>query len=111
MVDGGVISASTTSCYHAFSVFVKGCGVLTVGPQGGDVASLLYMVFVREGMGVDEGTRWVRDKLERSWRKLSPPAQEMLRQQYQAALVVLGGPAGEDSTAETQRARRHAERD
>jgi uncharacterized protein len=51
--------------------------------------SLLHLTFVQWQMTVDEGTRWVRAKLTRSWNKLSPQVQEMMREQYEAALKVL----------------------
>jgi len=53
------------------------------------VPSLLELAFVQRGMGIDEGTRWVRAKLERSWNKLSPQVREMMREKYEAALVTL----------------------
>ncbi|MBZ0298921.1 MAG: HD domain-containing protein [Anaerolineae bacterium] len=53
------------------------------------VPSLMRMVFVERGLGIDEGTRWVRAKLERSWKKLSPLAQEMMRDKYCAVLKTL----------------------
>jgi HD superfamily phosphodiesterase len=53
------------------------------------VPSLLHLVFVQRGLGIDEGTQWVREKLERSWNKLSPPVQALLRQRYEAVLQVL----------------------
>ena len=53
------------------------------------VPSLLHLVFVRRGMGIDEGTRWVKAKLERSWKKLSPQIQELMREKYEAALKTL----------------------
>ncbi len=53
------------------------------------VPSLLYLAFVRQGMDIPSGTRWVRAKLERSWRKMSRSAQTMMRAQYLAALQTL----------------------
>lgn len=53
------------------------------------VPSLMRMVFVERGLGIDEGTRWVRAKLERSWSKLSPLAQDMMREKYHAVLKTL----------------------
>lgn len=53
------------------------------------VPSLLELAFVQRGMGIDEGTRWVKAKLERSWNKLSPQVQDMVREKYQAALITL----------------------
>ena len=53
------------------------------------VPSLLYLTFVRLGMGIDEGTTWVSEKLERSWRKLCPEAKVLMREQYAAARLLL----------------------
>ena len=53
------------------------------------VPSLLYLAFVRFGMGIDEGTAWVREKLARSWQKLYPEAQAMMKDRYEAAQVLL----------------------
>ncbi|MFQ5797799.1 MAG: HD domain-containing protein [Bacteroidota bacterium] len=53
------------------------------------VPSLLHLAFVQHGMGIDEGTRFVKAKLEHSWNKLSPRVQEMIRTKYEAALRTL----------------------
>ena len=53
------------------------------------VPALLHLAFVQHGMGIDEGSSWVRKKLERSWSKLSPPVREMMRDKYEAALKTL----------------------
>jgi uncharacterized protein len=53
------------------------------------VPSLLHLAFVQRGMGIDEGTRWVREKLGRSWNKLSPSVQALMRERYEAVLQVL----------------------
>lgn len=51
--------------------------------------SLLYLAYVQHQMSIDEGCRWVRDKLQRSWNKLCPEAREIMQEQYQSALNVL----------------------
>ena len=53
------------------------------------VPSLLHLVFVQRGMGIDPGSQWVRDKLQRSWRKLAPQVQELMREKYASALKTL----------------------
>jgi uncharacterized protein len=53
------------------------------------VPALLHLAFVQHGMGIDEGAGWVRAKLERSWKKLSPEVQDMVRAEYEAALLAL----------------------
>ncbi len=54
--------------------------------------SLLYLAFVQHRMGIDEGTAWVRAKLERSWTKISPRIRETVRERYAAAMAVLTPP-------------------
>lgn len=49
------------------------------------VPSLFYLVFVQHQMEIDEGTAWVRAKLERSWNKLCPEGKEMIEEKYEAA--------------------------
>jgi len=51
--------------------------------------SLLYLAYVQHQMTIDEGSKWVRDELQRSWNKLCPEAQEIMREQYHSALKVL----------------------
>jgi uncharacterized protein len=53
------------------------------------VPSLLRLAFAERQMGIDEGTQWVRSKLERSWGKLSSRVQEMVQEKYEAALTTL----------------------
>ncbi len=53
------------------------------------VPSLLNYAFVQRGMGIDEGALWVRNKLERTWNKLSPQMQKRMREKYEAALKTL----------------------
>lgn len=63
----------------------------------GQAPSLLHLAFVQHGLDIDEGTRWVRKKLERSWNKLRPQVQEAMREQYQAALKTLAVPEDNDA--------------
>ena len=53
------------------------------------VPSLLHLVFVQHGMGTDEGTAWVKAKLQRSWNKLNPEVQALVQNHYEAALETL----------------------
>lgn len=54
-----------------------------------NVPALLYSAFIQHGMGIDEGTQWLRRKLERSWDKLTPQVQEMVKDKYEAAIKIL----------------------
>lgn len=53
------------------------------------VPSLLHLAFVQHGMGIDEGTAWVREKLKRSWSKLNPVVRDMMREKFESALRTL----------------------
>ena len=54
-----------------------------------NVHSLLYLAFVVHKKEIDEGTKWVLDKLERSWNKLIPEAKEIIREKYDAIKLAL----------------------
>ena len=60
------------------------------------VPALMYLVYVRKGMGIDEGARWIREKLARSWNKLSPQVREHARGRFEAALLLLSDPVSEE---------------
>ena len=53
------------------------------------VPSLLHSAYVLKKMGIDNGTKWVRYKLERSWNKLTFQVQELIRDKYESALKIL----------------------
>ena len=53
------------------------------------IPALLYFVFVRLGMDVDEGTKWLKDKLNRSWTKLIPEAKEIVKDKYEATKIIM----------------------
>lgn len=58
-----------------------------------EVPSLLYLAYVRKGLDIDDGKRWVSDKLRRSWTKLCEAAQDMMLTQYHSALITLQDPS------------------
>jgi len=49
-----------------------------------NVDSLLQLAYVIHKMGIDEGTKWVLEKLERSYKKLIPEAKEIIEKKYKA---------------------------
>lgn len=53
------------------------------------IPSLLYLAYVRKEMGIDAGSKWVRQKIERSWNKLTPRVRELMLPKYEAALKTL----------------------
>lgn len=54
-----------------------------------NLPSLLHLAYVQRGMGIMEGAAWVRAKLARSWKKLDPVVQAMVKDQYEAAKKLL----------------------
>lgn len=53
------------------------------------VPSLFFVAYSNLGMTIDEGHRWVRDKLERDWEKLSDTGKDYIQSRYEAARMVL----------------------
>lgn len=49
-----------------------------------NIGSMFYLAFVIHKMGSEEGTKFVLEKLERSWNKLSDNAKELIREKYEA---------------------------
>ena len=54
-----------------------------------NIPSLLYLVFVKFEMEIDEGVDRVKKKLERSWNKLNPEMKKNIKDKYQAAIKIL----------------------
>jgi uncharacterized protein len=54
-----------------------------------NIPSLLYLTFVQFKMENNDGTDWVRKKIERSYNKLNPILQDEMQHKYQAALSLL----------------------
>lgn len=54
-----------------------------------NVHSLLYLAFVVHKMDIEQGTKWVLDKSERSWNKLIPDAKEIIKEKYDAIKFAL----------------------
>jgi len=54
-----------------------------------NIPSLFYFVFVRRKMCVEEGTRWLRNKLQRSWNKMTLEAKEIVKNKYEASMTLL----------------------
>lgn len=53
------------------------------------VPSLLYAAFKERGKSIEDGTIWVSEKLKRSWNKLCPEAQNIVKHKYECALEIL----------------------
>ncbi len=58
------------------------------------VPSLLYLAYVERQMDIEEGVRFVREKLERSFRKLSEESKVFYEDKYHQVMKVLEGEYG-----------------
>ena len=56
------------------------------------ISALFYLAFFSHKMNVDEANEWARQKLERSWNKLSPKAKDTIRDKYEASKTLLQQP-------------------
>lgn len=54
------------------------------------VPSLLYLAYAQRKMGIDEGRQFVKEKLERSYHKLSGSGMDFYREKYLRVMDVLG---------------------
>lgn len=54
-----------------------------------DISSLFSLVFVKYKMNIDEGTEYLKGKIERSWKKLNPEAKKIVENQYKAIKIIL----------------------
>ena len=53
------------------------------------IPSLLSMVYREKGMSIDEGSKFVMDKLDRSYNKMSDKGKVLVKEQYEAAQKIL----------------------
>lgn len=54
-----------------------------------NIPSMFHFVYVNLGVSIEEGKKMVREKLERSYRKMDPVAQEIVQEKYESALEIL----------------------
>lgn len=47
-----------------------------------NVPSLLYLAYHNKNLSIEEGSKWVADKIDRSYNKLSEYGREIIEQQY-----------------------------
>ncbi len=53
------------------------------------IGSLYNLALNRNKMSVEEANKWLMEKLERSWKKLSPEAKAMIFDKYQACKLLI----------------------
>lgn len=54
------------------------------------VPSLLYLAYVQKGMVIEEGKTFVKDKLTRSFQKLSAASKKHYQDKFETVMEVLG---------------------
>ena len=55
-----------------------------------NIPSLLYLAYSQKGMGFEEGRVFVKEKLTRSFRKLSIESKKYYQEKFESAMEVLG---------------------
>ncbi len=55
-----------------------------------NIPSLLYLAYVKRGLDIEEGKNFVKNKLERSYQKLSDRSKEIYSDTYKQAMIILG---------------------
>lgn len=55
-----------------------------------NVPGLLYLAYVERGMGIEEGRQFVKNKLTRSFQKLSAESKKLYQDKYKKVMEVLG---------------------
>lgn len=53
------------------------------------IPSLLSMVYKEKGMSIDDGSKFVMDKLDRSYNKMSKKGKKLVKKQYDSAKDIL----------------------
>lgn len=56
------------------------------------VPSLFYLAYTKRGLNIGDGIRFVRDKLERSYNKLSEEGKRLYSDKYVSVMKVIGMP-------------------
>lgn len=55
-----------------------------------NVPGLLYLAYVQRGMGISDGKKFVKDKLTRSFQKLSTENKEYFQNKFERVMDILG---------------------
>ena len=53
------------------------------------ISSLLYLAYVKKGLNIEDGTEFVRNKLKRSYEKLSENSKEFYKEKYESTLKII----------------------
>ncbi len=53
------------------------------------IVPLFYLNMVKHSRDIEETRNWMKDKVERSWKKIIPEAREIVKDKYEAAKLIL----------------------
>lgn len=54
-----------------------------------EIPSLFHLAYTKHNMSADDESEWVENKIDRSWKKLCPEAQEIMRDKYNSLKKIL----------------------
>ena len=54
-----------------------------------NISSLYYLAYSKFNMQIDEGADWIRKKLQRTWKKISPEIKYLVEEKYNSAMTLL----------------------
>ena len=54
-----------------------------------DLPSIFSLAFSKHKMSIDDGSTWIKEKIERDWKKMIPEAKELMRDKYKAIKSIL----------------------
>ncbi|MBQ4536733.1 MAG: HD domain-containing protein [Lachnospiraceae bacterium] len=81
---------------HRGSVTLEKCSIEELCVADADAIShfdsvpgLLYLAYVERKMGIEEGVKFVREKLKRSYEKLSAKSKEFYKEKYHQVMKIL----------------------
>ncbi|MGB4572878.1 MAG: HD domain-containing protein [Rectinemataceae bacterium] len=55
-----------------------------------EIGSLFYVAYKEMDMDIDQGTGWIKEKIEKDWRKMSKNGKTKFKQRYEEILRVIG---------------------
>ncbi len=54
-----------------------------------NISSLFYLALVARKLDTNQAKKFIKEKLERSWKKITPRAKAIIKPKYEAAMVLL----------------------
>jgi uncharacterized protein len=54
-----------------------------------EIASLFYAAYIERKMGINEGSKWIKEKIMRDWNIMSDKSKELYKEKYETILSIL----------------------